>query len=549
MPLLGGRYERRQALGVGGFGVVEQYEDKLTGTLVAIKTILAKHVNGESLRLLREIDIMCQLSNRHPRVVSVLDVFVTPGGHDPTSTTEEGFTTDEEVTPKQRLAEDDEAPSTDRSTTLQQSINENMDFNVHIVMPLMRGDLHRYTREGLPQFPNKAEFEQAVAVVFAFHLVFGLDFIHKCGIVHRDLKPENILISLDMASPYESKALIADFGLARDIRSTETFYVCTRHYRPPEVITNSAASALTGIDIWSVGCILFELVTGKFLVRLPTSLNEAGQWEPVRASMQLEAMLGIIGTPTAEDVEKYVDATKHANIKSYLLKSVPRPCRVAELAKKYWRLPGIAPEEQALWIDLIQQCVRFFPQQRPTAEQLCCHGLFQRYNVFYGHNIGQYPAKEYMPVETHSSRTQNKASILALVAQLGKDARATHSPSGTPAPEQRTPEEDASPEAVKHTTVTSTMSAVRAPSVDLPRTITDPDLRQRFGNLTLHTGDEVQSVMNTVLAELGDAAAAGNLERGEQLRHLLSFLVALIPQHSKAGEASEEYHAVLDETQ
>ena len=83
----------------------------------------------------------------------------------------------------------------------------------------------------------------------------GLAYMHKHGFFHRDLKPENILVR-------EGECKLADFGLAREIRSRPPFtdYVSTRWYRAPEVLLRST-SYNSPIDLWAVGAIMAELIT------------------------------------------------------------------------------------------------------------------------------------------------------------------------------------------------------------------------------------------------------------------------------------------------
>lgn len=80
--------------------------------------------------------------------------------------------------------------------------------------------------------------------------------MHKHGFFHRDIKPENLLCN----GPDLVK--IADFGLAREIRSRPPFtdYVSTRWYRAPEVLLRSTNYS-SPIDLWAVGCIIAELYT------------------------------------------------------------------------------------------------------------------------------------------------------------------------------------------------------------------------------------------------------------------------------------------------
>ena len=96
----------------------------------------------------------------------------------------------------------------------------------------------------------------------SYQIASGLGFIHSHNIIHMDLKPENILI-------HEKKIKIIDLGSAfikkpRLIRS----YVQTRYYRSPEVIYELNLD--TSMDIWSYGCILYELIERKILTPAKT---------------------------------------------------------------------------------------------------------------------------------------------------------------------------------------------------------------------------------------------------------------------------------------
>ena len=86
----------------------------------------------------------------------------------------------------------------------------------------------------------------------------GLEYMHKLKIVHRDLKPENILVVKET-----NEVKICDFGSSKFIDEKDfknTPYVVSRYYRAPELILGSNKYN-DRIDIWAVGCILFELLT------------------------------------------------------------------------------------------------------------------------------------------------------------------------------------------------------------------------------------------------------------------------------------------------
>jgi mitogen-activated protein kinase 15 len=107
----------------------------------------------------------------------------------------------------------------------------------------------------------------------AQHLLMALEAIHDKGVIHRDLKPNNLLLNkfCDLK--------VADFGLARslDVKDTDTTplltdYVATRWYRAPEILLGSNKYT-KGVDMWSMGCILGELLIGKPVFPGTSTLN------------------------------------------------------------------------------------------------------------------------------------------------------------------------------------------------------------------------------------------------------------------------------------
>lgn len=113
--------------------------------------------------------------------------------------------------------------------------------------------------------------------------------MHELRIVHRDLKPENILIRNNIVK-------ICDFGSSKFIDESpgsykNTPYVVSRYYRAPELIfaSNKYNEA---IDIWAVGCILFELIT-----RTPLFPGDT-------EGLQILEQCCVLGTPKSEEIEK-----------------------------------------------------------------------------------------------------------------------------------------------------------------------------------------------------------------------------------------------------
>ncbi|KAJ7780489.1 mitogen-activated protein kinase-2, partial [Mycena olivaceomarginata] len=107
----------------------------------------------------------------------------------------------------------------------------------------------------------------------------------NAGIVHRDLKPSNILLNAN----WDLK--VCDFGLATtfDDALFMTQYVATRWYKAPEIML-SPGMYTKAIDIWSVGCILAELLIGRPQFTGKDYLN------------QLNLILNVLGTPTLDEL-------------------------------------------------------------------------------------------------------------------------------------------------------------------------------------------------------------------------------------------------------
>lgn len=112
-----------------------------------------------------------------------------------------------------------------------------IDNSINIVMPIWGDTIYRRI---LP--------EDRISVMN--QLVEGVKYIHSRGIVHLDLKPQNILIK-------DGQIKIIDFGIALPIELAQPGLVCTIWYRPPEVELGYSSGYYT--DIWSLGCILYEI--------------------------------------------------------------------------------------------------------------------------------------------------------------------------------------------------------------------------------------------------------------------------------------------------
>ncbi|KAJ5082018.1 hypothetical protein N7532_011061 [Penicillium argentinense] len=225
------RYTNLEPRGMGSSGMICSAHDSITNKTVAVKKI-GKPFNHPILskRTYREIHLLSNL--RHDNLINLEDIFISP-------------------------SED-----------------------LYLVMECVQTDLH-YLMRSTPQ-PLEGKFIQ----FFAYQMLRGLQFIHTAGVVHRDLKPGNILVNDNC------DLKICDFGLAREQDDLQmTGYVTTRYYRAPEVMLTWQHYTYA-VDMWSVGCILTELVTGKVLFPGKDHVH------------QLTLIIELLGKPSKEAMNK-----------------------------------------------------------------------------------------------------------------------------------------------------------------------------------------------------------------------------------------------------
>uniref|UniRef100_A0A915EY16 Protein kinase domain-containing protein n=1 Tax=Echinococcus canadensis TaxID=519352 RepID=A0A915EY16_9CEST len=163
----------------------------------------------------------------------------------------------------------------------------------------------------------------------------GLAYMHKQGYFHRDLKPENLLCSgVDVVK-------LADFGLAREIRSQPPFtdYVSTR-YRAPEILLRSQTYN-SPIDLFAVGCIMSELFTLKPLFPGDSEID------------MLFRICTVLGTPLQQD---WPEGYRLASAMNFRFPKCPPT-----------RLSNIIFNASTAALQLIGELISWNPKKRPTA--------------------------------------------------------------------------------------------------------------------------------------------------------------------------------------
>lgn len=236
---------------------------------------------------------------------------------------------------------------------------------------------------------------------YAFKMVKALHLLKRVSILHADIKPDNILVSAD-----RSEVILADFGTALELQEVEvTNQMVSRYYRAPEIILGFTSSISFPIDMWSIGCCLYEMATGKYL--MPSKSEN----EHIKMSFEIggpfnKKLLSSAHPPYIEPhfsrgtssnsngsgsgsesadflfLEHYPDPAGNGNL---LVRKIPMPVKptrliLPELLQSFESSSSsLSPTEMA-WIhrlaDLITQCLALDPKKRITPEQALQHSFF-----------------------------------------------------------------------------------------------------------------------------------------------------------------------------
>ncbi|XP_021942325.1 mitogen-activated protein kinase 14B-like isoform X1 [Zootermopsis nevadensis] len=289
------RYQMLTPVGSGAYGQVCSAVDNKMHVKVAIKKLARPFQSAvHAKRTYRELRMLKHMN--HENVIGLLDVF---------------------------------HPSTSLDDFQQ----------VYLVTHLMGADLNNIVRT------QKLSDDHVQFLIY--QILRGLKYIHSAGIIHRDLKPSNIAVNEDC------ELKILDFGLARPTENEMTGYVATRWYRAPEIMLNWMHYNQT-VDIWSVGCIMAELLTGRTLFPGTDHIH------------QLNLIMEILGTPHEEFMQKISSESARNYIQS-----------LPPLKKKDFK--DVFKGANPLAIDLLEKMLELDADKRITAEEALAHKYLAQY--------------------------------------------------------------------------------------------------------------------------------------------------------------------------
>jgi serine/threonine protein kinase len=178
--------------------------------------------------------------------------------------------------------------------------------------------------------------------------------MHSLRIIHRDLKPENILIN-------KGQVKICDFGSSKFLDETpgsykNTPYVVSRYYRAPELIFASNRYN-EAIDIWAVGCILFELLT-----RTPLFPGDT-------EGLQILEQSCILGTPSEDELRRLGQLVED-KVLAIVRKATVLPKMDLMLL---FNKDKYGADQCKMAADLVHKMLRWVPGDRISAAEAMAH--------------------------------------------------------------------------------------------------------------------------------------------------------------------------------
>ncbi|KAL4061708.1 kinase-like domain-containing protein [Scleroderma yunnanense] len=304
---VGTQYQVLDVVGEGAYGIVCSAVHRPSGRKVAIKKIAPFDHSMFCLRTLRELKLLKFLSEAgvSENIISILDIIKPPSL--------EAFK------------------------------------EVYLIQELMETDMHRVIRT--------QDLSDDHAQYFVYQTLRALKALHSADVIHRDLKPSNLLLNANC------DLKVCDFGLARSVKTAEpsgtetgfmTEYVATRWYRAPEIML-TFKQYTKAIDVWSVGCILAEMLSSKPLF-------------PGRDyHHQLSLILDVLGTPTLD--EFYSITTRRS--RDYI-RALP--------FRKRKPFAQLFPNANPLALDFLTKTLTFDPKKRLTVEEALAHPYLEAYH-------------------------------------------------------------------------------------------------------------------------------------------------------------------------
>jgi serine/threonine protein kinase len=312
------KYKKIGTLGEGSFGKVYLATDE-NDEQVAIKSFLiSKKTSTEGIINLKELDIFTKCD--HPYINKIINV-----------TYRNPF--------KSKL-----------------SNRKYKKDKLFIISDVAKYSLHFFIYKTKPEISNVKKI--------MYQILSGLYYLHANSIIHRDMKPGNILCYPNKNGEIDIK--ITDFGLSKRTCKLDknTIHVVTLNYKPPEILLRNDRYN-EKIDIWSTGCIFFEILTKSDLFEGDSEINI------------LVDIFRILGTPSETKIRKISGGNVEKNINISNSKKIDSIDELIKMDPSYSENFDKSHGKYTDLIDLINKMIAFDPDDRPTAWECLNHKFFE----------------------------------------------------------------------------------------------------------------------------------------------------------------------------
>lgn len=323
---------RKDKIGEGTYGIVYSCSSPTSGRGFAVKRNLSDH-NNSFIGVIRELDILNKTRN-HPNIVKL-----------------------EQVSFGEPFAKGVFSPLNKKSRSSQK------DDSMHFVFPQASYDFHHFIYK-----VNKIDSYKR----YITHLLLAVEYMHSIKIIHRDLKPCNVLIFNDEKdiSGEVGVAKICDFGLSKPFttQGDQTPGVVSSWYRAPEVALGNPHYDYK-IDIWSLGCIFFEMISKSPFIASGDKDNDV-----------ISHILGAL--PEELSSQKFRELIRGNKWKKVTLNSHYAP-KTRKSFERRFKMTSLEKEEFKnkvgdieSFCDLLKNMIQFVWDKRFTATECLSHPFF-----------------------------------------------------------------------------------------------------------------------------------------------------------------------------
>ncbi|KAG6471780.1 hypothetical protein ZIOFF_069226 [Zingiber officinale] len=227
--------------------------------------------------------------------------------------------------------------------------------------------LHMNLREVLKKFGRNIGLKLTAVRAYAKQLFIALKHLRNCGVLHCDIKPDNMLVN-------EAKNVLklCDFGNAMFAGKNEiTPYLVSRFYRAPEIILGLPYDH--PMDMWSVGCCLYELYTGKVLFPGPSNNDMLRLHMELKGPFPKKMLRKGAFTDQHFDQDLNFHATEEDPVTKKPIKRLLFNIKPKDICALISSFPGEDPKLLSSFKDLLDRIFVLDPEKRMTVSQALSH--------------------------------------------------------------------------------------------------------------------------------------------------------------------------------